>query len=454
MHSQGSDSGSALYTALISLVAALGGLLFGFDWAVISGTVPFLETHFDLDSYELGVAVSSALFGCIIGVCFAGTLSDRFGRKRPLIGAAILFVVSALLTALATNLSLFIAARLLGGIAIGLSSPISPIYIAEMAPEKRRGALVTLYQFAITFGIVAAYACDWLIAGMGDDAWGASHGWRWMFVSEVPPALLFLAALFFVPESPRWLAKEGLEDDAREILSRIGGSEHAEYELGNIRAALEQEAGSVTQLFQPGLRKALWIGIGIMIFSQITGNFAVFTFTPKLLLQAGFKSSSSALLGMVAIGIVNMLTTIIAILVIDRLGRRPLLMLAPIGMSICMALIAIGLTMASASPIALLGLILGFVFFYAVGVGPGAWLIISEIFPTRLRGRAMSICTLCLWVVNFLTTLVFPSLWESTQAGTFWLFAFTSASLAIFVWAMLPETKGRSLEEIESFWSP
>ena len=450
--SQLQEKGSALYTGLFAVVAALGGLLFGFDWAVISGTVPYIQKYFSLSSGELGDAVSSAIFGCIIGVCLSGLLSDRFGRKRVLIAAALLFMISAVLTALPNDLWLFIMARLIGGVAIGLSSSVSPMYIAEMAPQKNRGALVTLYQLAITFGIMVAYFSDWIIAGLGSQHWGEMYGWRWMFASEVPPAVLFLVALMFVPESPRWLAKEGRLAEAGRILARIGGRQHAEQELRDIRVAVAQEEPSIAQLWRPGFRKALLIGVGIMIFSQITGNFAVFTYTPTLLLKLGFEDPREALLGMVMVGVVNFLTTIVAVFLVDKLGRRPLLIFAPLGMCLCMVAVAYYSQLEQLSPPLLLGWILGFVVCYAVGVGPGSWLVISEIFPTRVRGRAMAICTFSLWTVNFLTTWAFPRLWEYTQAGTFWLFAFTSACTAVFVWAILPETKGLSLEAIEQMW--
>ena len=270
-----------LYTAVLAVVAAIGGLLFGFDWAVISGTTTYIEQYFSdtmkyIDAYVgdmteylgldvctdglgLGIAVSSALFGCIVGVCASGVLSDRLGRKRVLMIAALLFMISAILTAVPKELWLFVVARLMGGVAIGLSSPVAPMYIAEMAPQKSRGRLVTLNQLAITFGIVVAYFCDWSIAGMGSEAWGVTSGWRWMFASEVPSAALFLVALMFVPESPRWLAKEGRWDQAKRILARIGGRRHAEQELRNIRSAVAQDEASITHLLRPGLRTALMI---------------------------------------------------------------------------------------------------------------------------------------------------------------------------------------------------
>ena len=419
---------------------------------MISGTIPYIEKYFSLTPEKLGTAVSSALFGCIVGACVSGALSDRYGRKRVMIAAALLFTISAVFTAVTNVLWMFIAARLIGGFAIGLSSPVAPMYIAEIAPEKNRGALVTLNQLAITFGILVAYFCDWGIAGLGSEQWGVVLGWRWMFASEIPPAVLCLVALLFVPESPRWLAKEGRWAQAGRILARIGGRQHAEQEMREIRDALDREETSLKQLFRPGFRKALLIGVAIMIFSQITGNFAIFTYTPKLLMQLGFQDTRVALLGMVMVGAVNFLATIVAICFIDRLGRRPLLIFASLGMCLCMTILSWNSQHEILPPIVLLGWILGFVVCYAVGVGPGSWLVVSEIFPTRARGRAVSFCTVCLWGVNFLTTLAFPVFWEYSKAGTFWLFAFTSASMVVFVLAILPETKGLSLEAIQRMW--
>lgn len=446
------DSGSRAYTYTIAAVAAIAGLLFGFDWAVISGTVIYIKKYFALtnDPFLLGVAGSGALFGCIIGVCFSGTATDRYGRKLVLAAAALLFLVSAILTALPKDLWLFVVARLIGGLAIGLSSPVAPMYIAEIAPEKYRGALVTLNQLAITLGIVVAYFCDWMIAGLGSNEWGVTHGWRWMFASEVPPAAAFAIALLFVPESPRWLAKEGRWNEASRILTRIGGRRHAEWETQNIRNALAQEEGTILELFRPGLRLALIIGVGVMIFSQITGNCAVFTYTPMLMEEFGYQSPRDALWGMVLVGMVNFMATIPAILTLDRLGRRPLLIFTAILMSLFMAMVAI--SAGWFAPVVLLGWLLGCVVCYAIGIGPGSWLIISEIFPTRVRGRAMSLCTLSLWIANALMTLVFPSLWAWNRSGTFLLFAFSSALMAVFVWKMIPETKGLSLEAIEAKW--
>ena len=466
------DTGSPLYTSLIASVAALGGLLFGFDWAVIAGATEYIKKYFALEEhpYLFGAAISSALFGCIFGASFAGMLSDRFGRRKVLIGAAILFGIAGVLTAIPKELWLFIVARMIGGVAIGLSSPVAPMYIAEISPEKNRGALVTLNQLAITFGIVMAYACDWFIDGVGStkwamfpglqsvipgfgtEGWGVMYAWRWMFAALSIPAVLFLITLMFVPESPRWLAKVGRLKEARAILARVGGSRHADNEMNEIQNALAQEEASLWQLFQPGLGMALVIGLMVMIMSQITGNFAVFTYTLSLMKELGYNNTNINMLLMVGLGMVNFLATIVAIAVLDKLGRRPILIVTALGMSACMALVAANSTWELLPPVALVAGIMAFVVFYALGVGPVSWLVVSEVFPTKVRGRAMSVCTFCLWSTNFLMTLLFPRAMALSPAGTFWFFAFTSFLLAVFTWAILPETKGLPLEAIEKLW--
>lgn len=446
------DKGSLFYVFGVALIAAVGGFLFGYDTAVISGAVPFLEEYFSLTPGQLGFAVSSVVLGCILGASIAGSLADKHGRKKIMITAASLFLISAVLTSLPKSLVLFNIARFIGGIAIGLSSPVSPMYIAEIAPAKIRGALVTLNQLAITFGIVAAYLADWAIAGQGEAQWQTDYAWRWMFASETLPAFMLLVGLCFIPESPRWLLKAGFVEKAKQILTKVGGQSHAEQEMKEIEGALSTEEASIKQLFKPGFKRALFIGVMIMIFSQITGMNAIYMYTPKLLLAVGFASKSSALLAMVVVGIVNFATTIIAVCVIDKLGRRILMLSAPLGMGLCMLTIAIGYGSEWISPAIILAAILLFVFFFAIGVGPGAWLVISEIYPTKVRGRAMSICTFSLWTSSFVANLIFPKMLEFSQSVTFGLFAAACFAMVIFVYAMVPETKGKTLEEIEEFW--
>lgn len=446
------DKGSLLYVFGVAVIAAVGGFLFGYDTAVISGAIPFLEEYFSLTAGQLGFAVSSVVLGCIVGASIAGSLADKYGRKKIMITAATLFLVSAILTSLPRSLVLFNFARFIGGIAIGLSSPVSPMYIAEIAPAKIRGTLVTLNQLAITFGIVAAYLADWGIAGQGEAQWQNDYAWRWMFASESIPALMLLVGLCFIPESPRWLLKAGYIEKAKHVLTRVGGRAHAEQEMREIEGALSTEGGSIHQLFKPGFRRALFIGVLIMIFSQITGMNAIYMYTPKLLLAVGFQNKSSALLAMVVVGIVNFATTIIAIVVIDKLGRRLLMLVAPLGMGLCMLTIAIGYGSEWISPAIILIAILLFVFFFAIGVGPGAWLVTSEIYPTQVRGRAMSICTFSLWASSFVANLFFPKMLEFGQTLTFALFTAACFAMVIFVYAMVPETKGKTLEEIEEYW--
>lgn len=445
--------GSLFYVFGVATIAAVGGLLFGYDTAVISGAVPFLEEYFSLTAGQLGFAVSSVVLGCILGASIAGSLADRFGRKKVMIVAAAMFLASAILTSLPKSLILFNLARFIGGLAIGLSSPVSPTYIAEISPARIRGALVTLNQLAITFGIVAAYFADWWIAGQGGPQWQTDYAWRWMFASECVPALILLVGLLFIPESPRWLLKSGSVEKATHIFTRIGGPSHAKREINEIAGALSMEEASLSQLFRPGFRRALVIGVMIMIFSQITGMNAIYMYTPKLLLAVGFASKESALLAMVLVGVVNFATTIIAVCILDRVGRRVLMLLAPAGMGLCMLAIAVGYGFQWISPAVILAAILVFVFCFALGVGPGAWLVTSEIYPTKVRGRAMSICTFSLWTSSFMANLVFPKLLRFSQVTTFALFAVACFAMLIFIYIFLPETKGKTLEEIEALWA-
>ena len=446
------NGGSIFYAAKIAIMAAVGGFLFGYDTAVISGAIPFLEDYFRLSAAQLGFAVSSVVLGCILGSSIAGSLADKYGRKKIMMTAAILFLVSAVLTAHPKDLILFNIARFIGGLAIGLSSPISPMYIAEMSPAKIRGGLVTLNQLAITFGIVVAYLVDWSIALVGTPEWQTDYAWRWMFASECAPAVILLVGLCFIPESPRWLLKEGHIEKAKGILIKIGGPSHADAELREIESALAEEKASIGQLLQPGFRWALLIGILLMSFSQITGINAIYMYTSKLLLGVGFASKSSALLGMVLVGVVNFVSTILALSIIDKVGRRILMLIAPAGMCLCMVAVAIGFSGHLLSPALMLIAILVFMFFFAIGVGPQAWLVTSEIFPTKVRGRAMSICTFSLWASSFVANLLFPKFLEWSQTGTFYLFAVVCALMLVFVYKLVPETKGKTLEEIETFW--
>jgi MFS transporter, SP family, arabinose:H+ symporter len=447
-----STKGKPGYVYLISIVAAVGGLLFGFDIAVIAGAIPFLKRHFALTASQLGLAVSAVAFGCMLGASAAGFISDRIGRKKVLILAAVLFVLSSVWTAIPRALVEFILARFLSGVAIGLASPVSPVYIAEVAPARIRGRLVTLNQLAITFGMLVAYAIGWLLASRGSPEWRDSHAWRWMFASGVFPAALFLLALFLVPESPRWLAKRGWYDRARKILASVGGDEHARQEMVEIQDAISHEEASLAQLFRHPFVMPTIIGALIMVFSQACGLQAVTQYCPKLLLELGFQSESSAMLGMLMVGVVLFGSTILTMFIVDKLGRRVLLLLSSAGVIVCLLLFAVEFQFHVFSNQVVLIIVLLSVVSYAIGIGPCAWLIVSEIFPTRVRGRATSLCTFCNWITDFVILLIFPKLQEWSQVGTFLVFASITLVIMLVLAKMVPETKGMTLEQIEAHW--
>ncbi len=436
------------YIFLISAVAATGGLLFGFDTAIVAGAQLYFRREFQLDDLATEIAVSSLLVGCVLGASAAGWSSDRFGRKRMLIAAAILFAVSAAGAALPRTIIELILARLVGGVAIGVTSMLSPLYIAEVSPADRRGRLVTLNQTAIITGILAAYVIAYFLADTGP------ANWRWMFGLAAIPALGLWIALLFVPESPRWLAKQGRKDEAFAVLSRIGGRFHAGSELREIEEAAAAEVElALSQLFRPGLRTALLIGVALAILQQITGINTILYYAPAIFLKAGYSSESNAFLASLAVGAVNFVFTVVALSVIDRLGRKPLLLVGSGGMAISLALLGTALRFQGESSPFLLPAILSYVAFFAVGLGPVVWLLLSEIFPTRIRGRAMSLATISLWIACFIVSLTFLSLVNVlTMAGAFWLYAVLCAVTFVFVWRVIPETRGKSLEEIERSW--
>lgn len=440
------------YVYLISIVAAVGGLLFGFDMAVIAGAIPFITRHFSLTAGQLGVTVSAVAFGCMAGAGIAGFISDRIGRKKVLMFAAVLFVVSSFWTAVPKFLLDFIFARFLSGFAIGLASPVSPVYIAEVAPARMRGQLVTLNQLAITFGMLAAYAIGWLFASLNTAEWRDMYAWRWMFASGIFPSGIFLIALFLVPESPRFLAKRGMVNKAKDILIRVDGIDHAEQEICEIQNAINHEEASLGQLFKRPFVTPMIIGILIMIFSQTTGLQAITNYCPKLLLELGFQSESNAMLGMVMVGMALFGSTILTMFVVDKLGRKPLLLFSSIGVIISLVMFAIEFKYGIFSNTMVLSIVLLAIVSYAIGIGSCSWLIVSEIFPTRVRGRATSICTFTLWVTDFLILLIFPKLQEWSQVGTFFIFAIITLILMLVLIRLVPETKGRTLEQIEAYW--
>lgn len=444
------SDGSAIYLTLISFIAVLGGLLFGFDTAVISGTIGFLREEFSLSAGMVGWAAGSALVGCIFGAMSAGVLSDRFGRKKMLLLTALLFGVSAVGSALAKEITTLIGARIIGGLGIGMASTLAPMYIAEISPSGIRGRLVSFYQLAITAGILVAYFSNALILQAA--VISQEVKWRWMFGVEGIPAFLFFLLLLFVPESPRWLVKQGKAGLAERILARIGGTEASRRQLAEIRSALSAEKGSLKELFKPGLRVALVVGVVLAVLQQITGINAILYYAPEIFKQAGI-GLTSAFSHTVWIGLFNMVFTLVAIWLIDQVGRKPLMVGGATGMTLSLTLIGLSFRYDLFGGVWLLVLIVVYVSSFAASLGPVVWVIISEIFPNRIRGRAMSVATVALWASNYLVSQTFPVLIESAgSALTFWFFALMCIATILFTGFVVPETKGRSLEEIERSW--
>ncbi|MBI4578419.1 MAG: sugar porter family MFS transporter, partial [Planctomycetes bacterium] len=389
------ERGSTAYVFVISAVAAVGGLLFGFDTAIIAGAIEFVRTHFALDPMQEGWAVGSLLIGCMVGAASAGIIADRFGRKKVLLITAALYIISAVLAGIPRTLQELVIARFLGGLAVGISSMVSPMYIAEIAPARIRGALVTLNQMAIVTGILLANLAAGLLVDTGE------NNWRYMFASAAVPSLLLLVALFAVPESPRWLAKQGLSDRALAILARVGGRSHAEVELGEIQTALAEEGGAFRELFGPGLRVALVIGVVLAVLGQISGINTVIYYAPKIFLKAGYAETSSATWANVMVGTTNFVITIVSLAVIDRIGRKALLMIGTAGMAVSMAVAGMYLTSETVSLAVKVAAILLYIASFGLGVGGVVWVVIAEIFPTKIRGRAVSVATVAVWAACY-----------------------------------------------------
>ena len=448
--------GSTRYVYLISIVAALGGLLFGYDTAVISGAIGSIKTKFDLTPAMEGWAASSAIWGCVIGVAGAGYLSDRFGRKKVLLTSAVLFAVSAIGSAIPQNLTQFVAARWIGGLGVGAASMISPLYISEIAPADKRGRLGTLYQLAIVLGINLVYYINYKISGWGSEAWNVDVGWRYMLGSETIPALMFFLLIFFVPESPRWLMKSQRDSEALEVLERVNGTERAREVQEEIRASLQQKVGKLGDLFKPGLRKAVAVGVMLAIFSQITGINAIIYYAPRILKSVGF-GTESAMAQTFLIGVINTIFTFVAIWLIDKAGRRTLLLWGVSSMIFCLLGAGAAFHLKLTSGPWLLLFILGFIASFACSLGPIPWIMIAEIFPTETRGQAMSMSIVTLWLAVVAITQFTPMLLDPETgiggAYTFWLFMMNAIVLLVFVWKRVPETKQRTLEEIARSWS-
>lgn len=454
---------SSRYVNKLAIVASLGGFLFGYDTAVISGTINFVSLQFRLDASGTGWFVSSALLGCIFGVSVAGILSDRYGRKKLLILSAVFFGLSAVGCAFATGFTSLVIFRLIGGLGIGVASMLSPLYISELSPSHKRGRLVAMYQFAITIGILLSYFINAYLLKLSHTEFlqhttgllnkiMVSEVWRIMLGASVLPALLFLFLLLFVPESPRWLTIHGDERGAWLILKQIVTEDAAHKEISDIKTNLQSETGGFKMLFKGGFKRAMIIGISLAFLSQVSGINAIIYYGPKILAEAGL-SIDDALGGQVVIGFVNVLFTLIAIWKIDQMGRKPLLLAGVIGIISSLSIIGSMFYFHSTNTSLLLMFILLFIACFAFSYGPVIWVLLSEIFPAKIRGKSMSLATFALWIGTALVGQLTPIFLKKLHpAGTFWLFALLSMPALYLAIKIIPETKGKSLEDIEKFW--
>jgi len=436
------------FVTVVAGISALGGLLFGYDTGVISGAILFIQKDFGLSAIQEEIVISAVLLGAVIGAAAGGTLADRFGRRRVLILTAVIFALGAVGTALAPTVAWLIAGRVIVGAAIGVASFTAPLYISEVSPVNIRGRLVSLNQIALTSGIVISYLVDYALAG--------SRGWRWMFGLAAIPAAALGIGMLFVPESPRWLVSRALLEQAQAVLRRIRGTADVADELTEIQSSLKRQGGRWSELLSPLVRPALIVGIGLAIFQQVTGINTVIYYAPTIFQAAGFASAPVAILATVGVGVVNVLMTVAAMLLLDRVGRRPLLLSGLVGMVLSLG--ALGLAFALPNLQRQLGWIavgslMMYVGAFAIGLGPVFWLLISEIYPLKIRGLAMSMATVANWGVNLLVALTFLTLIQLLgRPGTFWLYGLVGVGAWLFAYRLVPETKGRSLEEIESHW--
>jgi sugar porter (SP) family MFS transporter len=437
---------SSMYLYFICLIATMGGLMFGFDIAIISGAVPFIQPYFGWNELQLGWGVSSLLVGAIVGAFGSGILSDMFGRKKVLIFVALFFAVSCTFTALASTSFIFISARLFGGLAVGAASVLSPMYVAEVAPPKNRGMLVSVYQLAIVLGILCSYTINYGLHNI-------DNNWRWMFATGIIPSVLFFVGLFFIPESPRWLYKAGRQTDSMKVLTRIGGESLAKIEIQQIAESLKGNSGTVSagEIFKPSVRKVMIIGFLLAVFVQISGINTVIDYAPKILLAAGVEINN-ALLQTSLVGVINFIFTFVAILFIDKLGRRTLYLIGSMGMVITLVMLAISFYLKMEGIFTLI-CILMFIAFFASCIGPVFWTLLSEIFPNKIRGKALAFASFTQWLFNFLVVLLFPHFLASLGgAKTFLFLALMSLLQWLFTYLYVPETKGKTLEEIEQIW--
>ncbi len=442
------NKGARRFVYLATAVTALGGMLFGYDSGVISGAILFIKKDFSLSPGLEEIVVSSVLLGSLVGALVGGTLADRLGRRKLLIITAAIFGLGAVGAAAAPGTPWLVASRLVVGVAIGIASFVAPLYISEIAPVDIRGKLVSVNQLALTSGIVISYLVDYAFAG--------SQSWRWMFALGLIPAAGLGVGLMFVSNSPRWLLGSGHAEEARRVLKRIRSPEKVEGELSDIQQSVAQQEGNWSELISRRLRPAMIVGIGLAVAQQVTGINTVIYYGPTIFKLAGLSSSSVAILASVGVGLVNVALTVVAMQLLDRVGRRPLLLVSLGGMTMSLFVLGAAFSFPQLSGslgwIAVASLML-YVGSFAVGLGPVFWLMLSEIYPLRVRGRAMSVGTVANWGANFVVALSFLTLIQFLgNAVTFWLYGVVSIGSWILAFFLMPETKGQSLEQIEAHW--
>jgi SP family arabinose:H+ symporter-like MFS transporter len=434
------------YVILLAATAALGGLLFGFDIAIITGAGPFLIHSFNLSDLSLGWAFSSLLFGCILGSGVAGRLTDLYGRRKLLLWAAVLFAVTSAATGLAFGFTSFVGARFLGGLAVGTASLVSPMYIAEVSPPHLRGRMGTLYQLAIVTGILVSYCINYLLRNIGPE------NWRWMFLSGVVPSVVFLLLLLRAPETPRFLMMAGRPNEAHVILERIAGAEQAEFEMAEIRASLEVQRGRWRDLLRPGVRRAVAVAFCLAILIHVSGINTIIDYAPSIFRSAGWKIDA-ALFSTFIIGLTNFSLTIVSFWTIDRYGRRPLYIIGSLGMTVALAGLVAAVWTGHFQGVVVLLLIVLYLAFFCSCIGPVFWTLVPEIFPNSIRGTAMTVPVLTQWAANAVVVLLFPYAFNRIgKSVTFGFLAAMALTQAIFTWRFVPETKNKPLEEIEAFW--
>ncbi|MGC2620233.1 MAG: sugar porter family MFS transporter [Acidobacteriaceae bacterium] len=437
-----------MYVLFLAVVAAISGFLFGFDTAVINGVLLFLRRQFSLSNLQTEVAASALLLGCLLGAAGASLIGDRIGRRKSLLLAAILFGTSTIGAALANSVFVFSIGRLLGGLAIGLASVLTPVYIAEVAPARTRGRLVSMNQLAIVVGILAAYVVSWALAGLGDSSW------RWMLGVAAIPSLAFFIGLLFIPESPRWLIDNGQREKGRAVLARIYGPEEAEIQVRLVEEAANTEEGTWREVFAPAMRRPLVVALGLAILCQITGINTVLYYG-SILISEHFhgESAGAALMANVIIGCTNLISTLIALRCLDRWGRRSMLLTASAGMAVSLAIFVIVNRIPGIPPLAILACVIGYTGFFAFAMGPVPWVVIAEIFPNKIRGRAASVATSTLWTSTLIITFTFLSLVHALGvSGTFGIYAILCVVSFVFIWKLVPETRGKTLEQIQREW--